>query len=65
MEELNSKLLAFDYSFSKATVSKEAALRADAASRFERRFGAELAPPLELSSSAHDCKCTLYTYISV
>ena len=43
IERLNSKLLSFDYSLAKATVSKEAALRTAEQIGLKRRFGAELA----------------------
>ena len=44
IERLNSKLLSFDYSLAKATISKEAALRDAERIGLERRFGAELLP---------------------
>jgi hypothetical protein len=43
IERLNAKLASFDYSFQKATVSKESALRASERQALERRFGAEVA----------------------
>lgn len=43
IERLNSKLLSFDYSLAKATVSKESALRDAERLALKRRFGAEVA----------------------
>ena len=42
IERLNAKLQSFDYSFAKATASKESALRASERLALERRFGAEV-----------------------
>merc|ERR1740130_2673456 len=42
IERLNAKLASFDYSFTKATASKETALRASERLALERRFGAEV-----------------------
>merc|ERR1740139_1307336 len=42
IERLNAKLQSFDYSFAKATTSKETALRASERLALERRFGSEV-----------------------
>lgn len=42
IERLNAKLQSFDYSFAKATTSKETALRASERLSLERRFGSEV-----------------------
>jgi signal peptide peptidase SppA len=42
IERLNAKLQSFDYSFAKATASKETALRASERLALERRFGSEV-----------------------
>jgi signal peptide peptidase SppA len=42
IERLNAKLQSFDYSFAKATASKDSALRASERLALERRFGSEV-----------------------
>eukprot|EP00967_Tisochrysis_lutea_P108155 scaffold167392_cov31-Tisochrysis_lutea.AAC.1 len=49
IERLNNKLQSFDYSFEKATISREAALRSARETSFRRTWAAELAA-LELDS---------------
>ena len=51
VERLNGKLQSFNYSLTKATTSKDAALRTNERMNFERRFGATLAAA-ELSDEA-------------